>query len=57
MFLGILFLIVIMLTFSISHMVKYDPDMTSVEIAGETCMIILAGVMVYVVLYFIRGAL
>jgi hypothetical protein len=38
-------------------MVKYDPDMTSVEIAGETCMIILAGVMVYVVLYFIRGAL
>lgn len=57
MFLGILFLIVIMLTFSISHMVKYDPGMTSVEIAGETCMIILAGVMVYVVLYFICVAL
>ncbi len=57
MFLGMLFLVVIMLTFSISHIIKYDPDMTSVAIAVETFIIILVAVICYVVVYLIHGAL
>ena len=57
MFMGMLFLVAIMLTFSISHMFKYDPAMTSVAIAVETFMIILVAVMFYVVMYFIHGSL
>ena len=54
---GVFFFTVIMLVFSVTHMLKFDPERASVEVAGELCLILLGGLVLYLMLYFIRGLL
>ena len=54
---GVFFLTVIMLVFYVTHMLKFDPERESVEVAGELCLVLLGGLVLYLVLYFIRGLL
>ena len=52
---GVFFICVIMLIFSVTHMIKFQDDRASVEMAGELALILLGGFCLYVGLYFLRA--
>ena len=53
---GIFFICVIMLLFTVTHMRKFDAEhASSWEMAGELCLILLGGLSLYVALYFVRA--
>ena len=54
---GIFFICVVMLVFAVTHMRKFDTEHTSVEMAGEMCLILLGGFCLYLGLYLMRGVL
>jgi len=54
---GVFFLTVIMLVFYVTHMLKFDPERESVEVAGELCLVLLGGIACYLIVYIIRGLL
>jgi hypothetical protein len=55
MALGMLFLCMIMLTFSVTHMIKFQDDGASVEMAGELALIVVGALTVYLIMRVITG--
>ncbi len=49
MAMGTLFLCAVMLTFSVTHMIKFNDD-ASVEMAGELALIVLGSLAVYLIM-------
>ena len=54
---GIFLICVIMLVFSVTHVLKFDCDITCAELAGELALILLGGFCLYLGLYLMRGLL
>lgn len=54
---GIFFICLIMLVFTVTHMLKFDTERSSIEVAGELCLILLGSFFLYMVLYLMRGVL
>jgi len=50
MALGTLFLCMVMLTFSVTHMLKFKDDDASVEMAGELALIMIGALTVYMIM-------
>ena len=46
-----------MLVFSVTHMLKFNRETSSVELAGELALILFSGFMIYCGMYFLRGLL
>lgn len=57
MTLGIILICGIMLLFTVTHMVKFDSETSSIELAGELRFIVISGMLCYLTLYLIRGFL
>ena len=55
MALGTLFLCVVMLTFSITHMIKFHDDDSSVEMAGEMALIVVGALALYLIMRVVTG--
>ena len=55
MALGIFFLFIIMLTFSVTHMIKFQDDRASVEMAGELALIVVGALTLYLIMRVITG--
>lgn len=55
MFLGIFFLCMIMLTFSATHMLKFQDDSESVEMAGELALIMIGALTLYFLMRVVTG--
>ena len=55
MALGTLFLCMIMLTFSVTHMIKFQDDRASVEMAGELALIVIGALTLYLIMRVITG--
>ena len=47
---GIFFLCVVMLTFSVTHMIKFQDDDASVEMAGELALIVVGALILYLIM-------
>ena len=54
---GVFFICVIMLVFTVTHMRKFDADRASMDMAAELGLILLGGFCLYLGLYFLRGVL
>ena len=52
---GIFFLVVIFVVFVITHMLKLDGDVDSLELAATLALILFLGFVIYCGLYFLRG--
>ena len=46
-----------MLVFIVTHMVKFDSETSSIELAGELGLVVIGGMLCYLTLYLIRGFL
>jgi hypothetical protein len=57
MTLGIFLICIIMLMFAVTHMLEFDRETSSMELAGELGLIIISGMLCYLTLYLIRGFL
>ncbi len=55
MALGIFFLCMIMLTFSVTHMIKFQDDDASVEMAGELALIVVGALTLYLIMRVVTG--
>jgi hypothetical protein len=55
MALGTFFLCVIMLTFSVTHMIKFHDDEASVEMAGELALIVVGALTLYLIMRVVTG--
>jgi hypothetical protein len=55
MALGIFFLFIIMLTFSVTHMIKFQDDDASVEMAGELALIVVGALTLYLIMRVLTG--
>ena len=55
---GLFFICVVMLVFTVTHMRKFDNErVSSMEMAGELALILLGGFCLYVGLYFLRAVI
>ena len=54
---GVFFLVVIFAVFVITHMIKLDGDVDSLELAAILALILLGGCCLYVGLYFLRAVI
>ena len=54
---GIFLLCVIMIVFVVTHMIRIDGDVDSLELASTLALIIFLGFVFYAVMYFLRGLL
>ena len=54
---GIFLICVIMLVFAVTHMVKFDSETSSIELAGELGLVVIGGMLCYLTLYLIRDFL
>lgn len=54
---GIFLLCVIMIVFVVTHMIAWDGDVDSLELASTLSLIIFLGFLVYAGMYFLRGLL
>ena len=52
---GVLFLVVLFVVFVITHMIKLDGDVDSLELAATLALIMFSGFAIYCVIYFLRG--
>jgi hypothetical protein len=52
---GVFFICVIMLVFTVTHMLKFDSQCASVDMAAELGLILLGGLCLYLALYFVRA--
>jgi hypothetical protein len=52
---GIFFLVVIFVVFVVTHMIKLDEDVDSLELAATLALIVFLGLVIYCVMYFLRG--
>ena len=52
---GIFFLVVIFVVFVVTHMLKLDDDVDSLELAATLALIMFLGFVIYCGLYFLRG--
>ncbi len=55
MALGTFLLCAIMLTFSITHMIKFYDDDASVEMAGELALIVIGALTLYLIVRVLTG--
>jgi hypothetical protein len=55
MALGMFFLFIIMLTFSVTHMIKFQDDDASVEMAGELALIVVGALTLYLIMRVLTG--
>lgn len=55
--LGVFLLVVIFAVFVVTHMIRFDGDVDSGELAAVLALIIFLGFLIYGVLYFLRGLL
>ena len=55
---GVFFICVIMLVFTVTHMRKFDTERVSpMEMAGELALILLGGFCLFLGLYFVRAVI
>ena len=54
---GIFFLVVIFVVFVVTHMLKLDDDVDSLELAATLALIMFSGFSIYCAMYFLRGLL
>lgn len=54
---GVMFLCVIMIVFVVTHMIAWDGDVDSLELAATLALILFLGFVVYAGMYFLRGLL
>ena len=54
---GVFFICVIMLVFTVTHMRKFDADRASMDMAAELGLILLGGCCLYLGLYFLRAVI
>lgn len=54
---GVFFLVVIFTVFVVTHMIRIDGDVDSLELASTMALILVSGFVFYGVLYFLRGLL
>ena len=52
---GVFFLVVIFVVFVITHMIKLDGDVDSLELAATLALILFSGFAIYCAMYFLRG--
>ena len=52
---GIFFLVVIFVVFVVTHMLKLDGDVDSLELAATLALIMFSGFVIYCAMYFLRG--
>jgi len=57
MALGVFFLVVIFGVFVVTHMIRTDDDVDSMELAATLTLILFSGFVIYCAMYFLRGAL
>jgi len=54
---GVFLLVVIFGGFVVTHMIKMDGDVDSMELAATLALILFSGFVIYCVMYFLHGAL
>ena len=54
---GVFFLVVIFVVFVVTHMLKLDGDVDSLELAATLALILFLGFVIYCGLYFLRWSL
>ena len=52
---GVFFLVVIFVVFVVTHTIKLDGDVDSLELAATLALILFLGFVIYCGLYFLRG--
>ena len=52
---GVFFLVVIFVVFVVTHMLRLDGDVDSLELAATLALIMFSGFAIYCVIYFLRG--
>jgi hypothetical protein len=52
---GVFFLVVIFVVFVVTHMIKLDGNVDSLELAATLALILFLGFMIYCGMYFLRG--
>ena len=55
MALGVFFLVVIFGMFVVTHMIRTDGDVNSMELAATLALILFSGFVLYCALYFLHG--
>jgi hypothetical protein len=55
MALGVFFLVVIFGMFVVTHMIRTDGDVDSMELAATLALILFSGFVLYCALYFLHG--
>ena len=54
---GVFFLVVIFVVFVVTHTIKLDGDVDSLELAATLSLIVFLGLVIYCVMYFLRDLL
>ena len=54
---GVFFLVVIFVVFVVTHMLKLDGDVDSLDLAATLALIMLGGFCLYLGLYFLRAVI
>jgi len=54
---GVFLLVVIFGAFVVTHMIKMDGDVDSIELAATLALILFSGFVIYCAMYFLRGLL
>ena len=54
---GVFFLVVIFVVFVVTHTIKLDGDVDSLDLAATLALIMLGGFCLYVGLYFLRAVI
>ena len=57
MALGVFLLVVIFGVFVVTHMIRTDDDVDSLELAATLSLIVFLGFVIYCAMYFLRGLL
>ena len=52
---GVFFLVVIFVVFVVTHTIKLDGNVDSLELAATLALIMFLGFAIYCVIYFLRG--
>ncbi len=52
---GIFFIVAIFVVFVVTHTIKLDGDVDSLELAAILALILFLGFVIYCVMYFLRG--
>jgi len=55
MVLGVFLLVVIFGIFVVTHMINFDGDVDSLELAATLALIVFLGFVIYCAMYFLRG--